>query len=161
MQKTIVGVLAIIIIVGGWYLWSAGKAQAPAIAPVEQSQTVPAQTDTTVASTPAAAQPAAAGVTVAYDGSSFSPASVTIKKGDSVAFNSTTGDMWVASAPHPAHTGYDGTSKNEHCAAGFAGAAPFDQCKEGASFTFTFNKAGSWGYHNHSNPGAFGTVVVK
>lgn len=100
-------------------------------------------------------------VTVTYNGSSFSPSTVTIQKGGTVNFVSTAGAMWVASAPHPSHTGYDGTDRATHCAAGYTGAAPFDQCASGTSFSFTFNKTGSWQYHDHMNTGAHGTVIVQ
>lgn len=69
--------------------------------------------------------------------------------------------MWVASDPHPAHDNYDGTSGSQHCAAGYTGAAPFDQCSAGDSFTFTFDKAGKWGYHNHAAHQDQATVIVK
>lgn len=69
--------------------------------------------------------------------------------------------MWVASAMHPAHTGYDDTSKDQHCADGYAGAAPFDQCGSGASYSFTFAKSGTWGYHDHRNASAHGTIIVQ
>jgi plastocyanin len=97
---------------------------------------------------------------VTYDGSAFSPSTVTIKKGDTVTWNDSSGQMWVASSPHPAHTGYDGTSRTTHCAPGYTGATPFDQCSPGATYTFTFDKVGSWSYHDHMNPSSFGTVVV-
>jgi len=70
--------------------------------------------------------------------------------------------MWVASDPHPAHTGYDGTSLAQHCATG--STPSFDECSsvaKGSSYSFTFNKSGSWGYHNHANHSYAGTVVVK
>ncbi len=98
--------------------------------------------------------------TVTYNGSSFSPAEVTIKKGDKVTFTSTAGNMWVASGPHPEHTGYDTSSRAAHCAAGYGGVAPFDQCVAGTSYTFTFGKVGTWPYHNHIKLGAFGKVIV-
>lgn len=97
-------------------------------------------------------------VTVTYDGTTFTPATVTIKKGDSVTFTSTAGDMWVATGPHPAHTGYSNTSLAQHCP-DVSGTA-FDQCKAGTSYTFTFEKAGTWPYHNHLNSKVFGKVVV-
>lgn len=95
---------------------------------------------------------------VTYNGSSFSPAEVTIKKGDKVTFTSTAGNMWVASAPHPEHTGYDGTARGVHCAAG--AVASFDQCVAGTTYTFTFDKVGTWPYHNHIKSGAYGKVIV-
>jgi len=99
--------------------------------------------------------------TVSYDGSSFSPASITIAKGGTVTFTDTAGSMWVASNQHPSHTLYDGTSRAQHCSAGYSGSAPFDQCGPGSTFSFTFNKAGTWDYHDHLNAGAQGTVVVQ
>lgn len=100
-------------------------------------------------------------VTVTYDGRSFTPATVHIQKGGTVHWVDTSSEMWVASDPHPVHTGYDGTSRSQHCAPGYAGAAPFDECAPGTDFSFTFDKTGSWGYHDHLNDGAHGTVVVE
>jgi plastocyanin len=99
--------------------------------------------------------------TVTYTSSGFSPASVTIKQGGTVTFvNQGGGSMDIASDPHPNHNGYDGTSRNTHCAPSFSGAKPFDQCRAGASFSFTFTKVGSWGYHNHLNEADGGVVNV-
>lgn len=100
-------------------------------------------------------------VTVTYNGSTFSPASVTIQKGGTVHFVSTSGGMWVASDVHPSHTDYDGTSRAVHCAAGYTGAAPFDQCASGTSYSFTFTKTGTFTYHDHMNAGVKGTVIVQ
>ena len=100
--------------------------------------------------------------TVSYNGSAFSPDTVTIAKGGTVTFTDTAGaTMWVASGMHPAHSGYDSTTLSAHCAAGYAGAAPFDQCEAGASYSFTFDKVGSWGYHDHKNSSAFGKIIVQ
>lgn len=99
--------------------------------------------------------------TVTYDGSTFSPATVTIAKGSTITWTDTSGTMWVASNPHPIHSGYDGTTRDQHCAAGYSGSAPFDECSAGSTFSFTFNKTGSWGYHDHLNHGATGTIVVQ
>jgi plastocyanin len=91
----------------------------------------------------------------------FQPQNVTIKKGGTVSFVNQSGQlMWVASAPHPDHDGYDGTTRSEHCAPGYAGPAPFDQCADGDTFSFTFNKDGSFNYHNHRLDGDYGTITV-
>ncbi len=101
--------------------------------------------------------PAAA--SVAYGPNGFAPAEITIKKGDTVTWtNQSTDAMWVASAKHPAHTVYAGTTLAQHC--GDATDVSFDQCKNGSSYSFTFDKAGTWAYHNHSNAGMFGKVIV-
>lgn len=94
--------------------------------------------------------PAAAGIMeVDYTNDGFSPATVTIKKGGMVKFvNKTSGPMSVASNPHPTHTDYPG----------------FDQWKSDAKgtaeYSFTFDKVGTWGYHNHFNSSDTGTVIV-
>lgn len=75
----------------------------------------------------------------------FAPNSVTIKKGTAVKFvNKSAAPMWVASAPHPTHTDYP----------------EFDQKANGDIFTFTFDKVGSWKYHNHSPFSSGGVVIV-
>lgn len=99
-------------------------------------------------------------VTVHYNGKTFTPASVTVQKGTKVTFVDDAGSMWLATDQHPSHTGYDGTSRAEHCAPGYAGTKPFDQCGTGSTYSFTFNTTGTWQYHDHVNSSAGGTVVV-
>lgn len=90
----------------------------------------------------------AASATITYDGDKFSPASVTVKAGDSVkVVNSSETDMQFDSDPHPVHT--DNTELN----AGLI--AP------GESKTFTLTNVGKWGYHNHLNSSQQGTIVVE
>jgi len=152
MQKTVLWVLAIIIIIGLGYYLLGNKDAAPA-APGESSTAAGSENAPTTAE-------ATAPVVVTYDGSSFTPDTVTIPKGGRVTFNSTAGDIWVATAAHPSHTVYDGTTLEEHCAPGYTGTPSFDQCSAGISYTYTFNQSGSWKYHNHLKLGAFGTIVV-
>lgn len=175
MKTAIAIVIALIVLIGGYFLFARTAAQAPA--PTTETAT----TDTTQAT---GAQAIAAGAitagtasedtgiaapgnapakhTVSYNGTSFSPASLTIKNGDSVTFtNNSNGQMWVASDPHPTHQGYSGTTKDQHCP-DVAGTA-FDECTAvplGGTYSFTFKKVGSWGYHNHTNHSAVGTIVV-
>ena len=85
---------------------------------------------------------------VIYDGAKFSPATLTIKQGDIVVFkNQSDGPFWPASAPHPSHTNYPEFDSKSAIAAG-------------KSFEFKFTKIGSWGYHDHLNSSAFGTIKV-
>lgn len=87
-------------------------------------------------------------VEVVYDGSGFNPTALDIKQGDIVIFkNNSNVDFWPASDNHPTHTLYP----------------EFDAKKPigpGGSYQFTFNKVGSWGYHDHLNPAAKGVVHV-
>ena len=96
---------------------------------------------------------------VSYNGSSFSPVKISIKKGGTVTWTNT-GDtsMWVASAQHPTHTVYAGTNLEEHCASGANDS--FDQCKAGDSYSFTFDKVDTWNYHDHLHASVFGSVEV-
>jgi plastocyanin len=56
--------------------------------------------------------------------------------------------MWVASDPHPIHTDYSAFDAKQ-------GIAPGD------TYSFTFTKTGNWGFHNHLNPSATGTITVQ
>ena len=97
--------------------------------------------------------------TVTYNGSTYSPQEVTIRKGGTVTWKNASGaNMWVASAQHPTHTAYSGTSRTEHCPD--TSRTAFDQCVGGGDYSFTFAKVGTWGYHDHLNSSAFGKVIV-
>lgn len=97
--------------------------------------------------------------TVTYGPKGFDPKSITIKAGQKVTFvNEGESSMWVASSKHPTHGDYP-----EKTAKDCLGSA-FDECEAvgtGGSYSFTFNKEGSWNYHNHVAPNDWGTVVVK
>ncbi len=100
--------------------------------------------------------------TVTYSASGFSPATITIAKGGTVTFVDQAGTpMWVASDEHPSHTEFDGTSRTTHCATGYTGTKPFDQCGAGQSYSFMFSKVGTFDYHNHSAAQYTGKVVVQ
>ncbi|QQG42757.1 MAG: hypothetical protein HYW15_00865 [Candidatus Giovannonibacteria bacterium] len=78
----------------------------------------------------------------------FSPPEVKIKRGGKVTWtNKGSRQVWPASAVHPTHLVYPG----------------FDALKglnTGENYSFTFEKAGEWAYHNHLNPGTRGKVKV-
>ena len=87
--------------------------------------------------------------TVMYDTEGFSPKTITMKKGVTVVFINKTGKrVSVASDEHPTHLLYP----------------EFDQYKTDArgkdEFRFTFEKVGTWKYHDHLNATMGGTVVV-
>ena len=86
-------------------------------------------------------------VAVTYSANGFTPATFEINKGDTVTFTrgASAGNMWVASAPHPVHTDLP----------------EFDQKKNGDSYSFTFDKVGTWKFHNHSGTSHFGSITVK
>src|SRR3989344_2377094 len=152
MKKTITWVIVIIVIIAaGYYLLKNKSDVAPA--------TPNTPTDNSSAGTEGTG-PAVSVLTIKYADSGFSPANLTVKKGDTVTFiNQSRGAMWVSSGPHPSHTAYSGTDKSSHCPD--TADVAFDQCETGGTFTFTFNKVGEWGYHNHVATEDKGVVIVK
>lgn len=153
MKTATIAVVVIIALGAGWYFLSN---TAPAAAP-----TAPTGEATPANTAPVATAPMSA--TITYGPKGFSPSSVIIAKGGTVNWVAAAGadELWVASNPHPTHQGYDGTTKDQHCAAGYQGPAPFDQCKVGTTYSFTFTAVGTWAYHNHGNHTDGGTVIVQ
>lgn len=98
---------------------------------------------------PSSESEALASATVTYRNGTFSPNSVTVQSGGTVTFRNEDADsLWVASVPHPVHTGLSG----------------FDALRgigQGESYNFTFTRSGTFGYHNHLSPNSRGTVIVQ
>lgn len=94
---------------------------------------------------------------ISYTDFGFSPSPLTILRGETVIFvNESSRDVWPASAMHPTHAVYPTTG-------GCLGST-FDACRSlapGEEWSFTFEIAGSWGYHNHVNPSHFGRIMVQ
>ncbi len=87
-----------------------------------------------------------ASVTVTNDG--FTPKEVTIKKGGRVTWtNNSDSKVRVVSAFHPTHLEYPEFND-------------LTGMEKGETYSFTFERSGSWGYHNHLNPSRIGKVVV-
>lgn len=87
--------------------------------------------------------------TVRYSMEGFRPAKLTVPVGTMIEFvNQSDGEMWVASNVHPGHE-----------------ILPtFDQfkgVKKGESYMYTFDKKGSWPYHDHINPALEGIITVE
>ena len=81
--------------------------------------------------------------------SGFDPENVSVKAGESVTWvNEDTEPHWPASNDHPNHTVYPG----------FDAKKPI---QAGESYTFVFEKVGSWGFHDHLNSRKTGTVTVS
>jgi plastocyanin len=85
-------------------------------------------------------------VTLTPDG--FVPAEVTIQKGQTIAFNTTTKNLfWPASNLHPSHTIYPEFD-------------PLEPVQPGAMWSFTFTKTGEWKFHDHLAPYFTGVITV-
>lgn len=123
-----------------------GEAQKSATATeMEKGQQGAAKESATATAEQAAHAKAAVSIT---PGGTFAPAVITVKVGDTVTWtNGAANPVRIASNPHPVHTDYPG----------FDSGSAIDQ---GMTYSFTFTKPGSWGYHNHFSPSVQGTVIV-
>ncbi len=88
-------------------------------------------------------------VTVRYTDSGFEPAKLTVPVGTMVEFiNQSDEEMWVASNVHPEHD-----------------ILPtFDQFRgvgKDKNYMYTFDKKGSWPYHDHIKPSFVGIINVQ
>lgn len=99
--------------------------------------------------------------TIEMSSSGFTPSTLTIKKGDTVTFvNTDGGSYWPASAIHPTHEVYPGSSINK-CGTSEEPMI-FDACGSVEdSWSFTFNDAGEWMYHDHLGTSRFGKITVQ
>jgi len=82
-------------------------------------------------------------------GGGFNPANLAIKIGDTVRFvNNDTKDHWPASDVHPVHEIYPEFDPR-------AVIAP------GEEWSFTFERVGEWGVHDHRSPYITGKIIVE
>jgi len=154
-SRFIVGVLVLIVGVAiGWYVLGRGRT---GLEFPKKDTTVSGTTGTSGALIPGTGEGALGGgekggvqerTVVTYTGNGFAPNPVTVRVGAIVTFvNESTGGMWVASDVHPTHQILPG----------------FDQLtsvQKGGMYEYTFDKVGTWRYHNHTNPQDAGSVVV-
>lgn len=152
MSKKLLIVLAIIIIAGVAVFVSNNKTKAPS---EEADQT---QNELT-----GAAQSLPQENVVTYTDAGYSPSPIKIKIGETVVFkNNGSQVIWTASAMHPTHTVYPG-SDIKKCGTPEANMI-FDSCagiSSGESWSFKFDNAGEWKYHNHLNTGHYGAIIVE
>ena len=161
MSKTIlvIGAVIVVILIAALLLFNQSSEEQPIQGiPIDQappaSEEEPSDGDT-------AEQPTVSSNIVTYTDSGYSPKEITISKGDTVVFkNESSGTLWPASAVHPTHTVYPGSSIQK-CG---GSDIMFDACRgldTGEEWSFTFNEAGSWGYHNHRRAFNTGKIIVE
>ena len=165
MQKNVLWILAVVIIAGGWFLYSS-KASAPTVSenadtPLQEvagtaSGAMPVPGTGPVSET--IVSPAIPDAVIIYTDAGFSPSSVTVKKGQTVRWANNSGSkVWPASAVHPQHSAYPQKSASD-CL-----GSSFDACKglvQGESWDFKFDYVGEWKFHNHLNGAQKGAVTV-
>ena len=145
-----VAIIIIILVVAGIAVWAIMFLESPAS--TEMSGGSPSQTPAvpTIPTSPVASSSLLVPKTwtAEYTSSGFVPAAITIEKGDTVTWvNKESVFVWPASDPHPTHTVYPGFDAKRALATG-------------ETYSFTFDKIGTWGYHDHTNSAAKGTVTV-
>jgi plastocyanin len=157
MNKTLIAVGVIVLVLAAFFLlkgWQPSSKNTTT-APLNTGASAPKTSETPREQTP---QPSTGGnvqtenTIVEYSEDGFSPVTLHVKVGTTVTFKNVCKNvmdkMWVASNPHPLHTDYPG----------------FDAGKAygiGESYSFTFMKQGSWGYHNHLEPERTGIIIVE
>ena len=143
MKKAIVAIIIIaIVVLGGYYLFKKTPEQA-----VQESTSQPFAEQTQTEKTNV----------ITYTEAGYSPSALEIKAGETVTFkNESQQSMWPASAIHPTHKDYPTTG-------GCLGSA-FDACQDvqpSDIWSFKFDIAGNWKYHDHLSPKNFGAISVK
>lgn len=155
----IIGILLVILVIGAFWMLRGRPAGetlptlSPATVPVGGTGAFPLASPTAspisgVSTTLASPTSNTASTAVSITATGFGPASVTVPMNGTVTFtNSDTRPHQLASDPHPVHTTYPPLNSSVLVA--------------GQSLTVTFTKAGTFGYHDHLNPGLIGTVIVR
>jgi plastocyanin len=102
-------------------------------------------------------------ITIRYTDSGYVPKEVTISQGTEVIFeNENNFFMWPATAIHPTHTIYPGSSIRK--CGGAEKVRIFDACQaiaQQGSWSFIFQDQGSWGYHDHLQARFTGKIIVE
>lgn len=103
--------------------------------------------------TPLSQQPAGPiAETVHYSKAGFDKKTVTIRKNTAVRFvNDSKVSLRVASDPHPYHTDLPKFDSIRYI---------IDSAKSGDEYVYTFDKTGTWKYHNHEAASHMAAVVV-
>jgi plastocyanin len=152
-------VVGLVLVLGAWWLLAmANQPAAETTTPTDQSQPAANEEETNNSSPQeeqspplpdTSAEEGPKSITISYTNNGFQPSDLgTINVGDKVTFmNNSSGQMFVASDPHPSHTNYP---EFESSSLG-----------PGQSYSFTFQKTGTWGFHNHNNSSHKGTVTVQ
>jgi len=111
-----------------------------------QNQTLTINTQNTSPTIVPTATQAMQTVSVTNDG--FAPQKLIIKKGSTVTWiNNTQGPVNISSDPYPLNNAYPPLNLGNF--------------NNGESLSLTFNKTGTYSYHNHIIPPQKGTIVVQ
>ncbi len=142
MNKALLWIIIAVIVIGGAVLLLNNRSQ-------NSNTQLPSQQPTAVSTTsPSGPTQPAQEQTVTITADGFNPATITIKAGTKVTWINKSGAIVsINSNPHPIHTDYSPLN--------------LGTVQDGASVSLTFDKPGTYKYHNHLNPSQTGTVVVQ
>jgi len=154
MNKMIIGILAVVIVLGAVYYFQPGsQTGADQEAAIGTSPT--AETGTS--------QDTAKSYEILITDKSFSPLRLEVKSGDKVVFKNTdTKTHWPASVPAPLTGRYPGYDPSK-CGT-VDEVNNFDACRAlapGETYSFVFKEIGSWGYWDKQTPSWTGLIEVK
>ncbi|MDO8522137.1 MAG: cupredoxin domain-containing protein [bacterium] len=160
MNKIVLWVLAVVIVAGGWFLYSSAPAQESADTEVVAGGVVAPQAVSVEGANTNVTEVVSKvpDIVITFTDSGFVPSSLTVKKGQTVRWANNSGSkVWPASAVHPTHGVYPQKSASD-CL-----GSSFDACRalsQGESWDFTFDYVGEWKFHNHLNGSQKGSVIV-
>ena len=88
-------------------------------------------------------------VTIIYSDHGYTPRTVRVTPGTKVIFeNQSSSAFWPVSDPHPVHTDLSGFDAKEPLASG-------------KTYSYIFEKVGTWNFHDHLRPNNRGSVIVE
>lgn len=135
-NKIIIGIIVLILLLGIGLMVSSNRGNtstSPSVTAVPQVTESPAPQEQN---------------TITLTSVGFSLQSLIIKAGATITWINKSGvDAIVNSSPHPSHTDYPPLN---------LGIFP-----DGGMLSLTFDKAGTYKYHNHLSPSQAGTIVVQ
>lgn len=163
-KNIVIWLVVVVLVIGGVYYFTRGTVNAPVGTPA--APTTAANLSAATPKSPDTSTPVPVATNkVEITANGFSPSAIKVKAGDTVTWtNKDSAPHWPATAAHPTHTVYPG-SDIAKCGTA-AQSEIFDACKglaPGESFSFKFDQAGTWKYHDHLKPMApfFGSVTVE
>ncbi|CAN5614616.1 hypothetical protein BH23PAT1_BH23PAT1_4150 [soil metagenome] len=146
MNKTgIIALVVVILVVGAGVVWATNTGNNETDT---NSTTVPGTTQNEQTPAPGDNEAEQSANTIIYTDSGFIPANLSLEAETELTIvNNSSRTLDFASDPHPQHTA--NTELN-------IGTIP-----SGESRSTNLSNTGTWGYHNHLNPGQTGSITVQ
>lgn len=146
-NKVVVGIVVVVVAVLAIFLLSkSGSLYSPS--PTQTSIQTPPSTTSTTQQPNSTNEATIEQNVVTLTRNGFSPSTLTVKAGTKVTWINKSGSQAaVNSNPHPIHTSYSPLNLGSF--------------SDGSTLILTFDKAGTYGYHNHLNPSQSGTIIIQ